>query len=274
MKWYFLLFLLVGVVSKIDAGWWNSSKVTIVCSNGSNTICAGGKITINGITVTNSSENQVIGSGVPVKRTVDLSMHKKQIKKLIVGGIASVKFVQGNEDSVVIEADDNIQEYLQADVHNNSLEIGLCGNGSLRINTPIVYYISLKSLEKITLSGSVAFYGSGITSEELQLKLSGSTNFNSAVQTKQLSIKMSGSSRIKVSGETQHQSLKMSGSSRYDGERLKSKEGAVSASGASEVMIAVEDVLHIDVSGVVSVRYLGSPVLRVSKSGCASVKKG
>src|SRR5215510_2714711 len=70
-----------------------------------------------------------------------------------VSGSGELQIEQTGTESLAISADDNLLQYHTADVRGGQLTLGM-KNGSYGTLTPVVYKLTVKSLNGIVLSGS------------------------------------------------------------------------------------------------------------------------
>ncbi len=216
----------------------------------------------------------VVGSGVSVKRPLMFMWKdKKPFDTLSVSGIGTVQFVQGDGESIAIEADENIHEYIDVKMDDNVLEIRIKDNVHLRPKTPIVYSISFKTVKEVELAGSVLFKAPLITSEKLEVALSGATRFDATINAKKLEVEMAGASKMNVEGTVEKQELEIAGAAIYNAGKLRSKKAEIEAAGSSRVTVAVKNHLEVEGAGVAMVLYTGNPTLDVNKAGSATVQK-
>jgi len=60
----------------------------------------------------------------------------------------------GNEEKLVIEAEDNVIEYFDVDVFGGRLTIDIKRDVNLRLNEPVRYYLTVKELTEVEVSSS------------------------------------------------------------------------------------------------------------------------
>lgn len=166
-----------------------------------------------------------------------------------VGGVFQVEITAGKEFSVLVDADDNLLQYIKTEVNGDVLHI----ETTERINstTPIKVRISAPDIESIGASGAS------------KVTLNGVKNSN-------LSVDTSGASKVKIEGETAAVRVEVSGASSVDAESLKAKTAEVDASGASSVNLFVTERLVSDASGASRISYSGNPTSVEKRTSGAS----
>ena len=169
-----------------------------------------------------------------------------------VSGDAKVVIEPGDTESVEVVADDNLMQYLDAEVRDSKLVLGPKNLTSLAPTERVTYRIVAKTLKSLDASGSVSVEAKG-------------------VQTDSLSVSVSGSGEIEISGEAKEQKVVISGSANYEAENLNSRDASITISGSGNAVVAVSDKLDVQVSGSGNVEYIGSPQVTKSISGSGSV---
>src|SRR5215470_13465128 len=117
-----------------------------------------------------------------------------------VSGSIELFLTQGNEESVVISADDtNVRDKVITEVDNGVLRIYMERNkNKIQIDWPnqkkIRAYVSVKDIDYLSSSGSGKMHIEGnIKADKLKVDISGSGNMEGAVTTKEFSLGISGS---------------------------------------------------------------------------------
>jgi len=215
----------------------------------------------------------VLGSGNVISEDRDVS----GFSKVSVSGSGNLYIEQGDEESLTIEAEDNILPFITTEVSGNTLKIGFKTGINITTNiTPtknIEFYLRVKDLDSISASGSGSINCSGLSTDNLSIKTSGSRKVDmSNLKATSIDINSSGSVNITLTGTTDNQNIKTSGASKYFAEELKSKSCIIDASGSSEIIVNVSDDLNVTISGSTKVTYVGSPTITQKTSGSAAIK--
>ncbi len=196
------------------------------------------------------------------------------------GGI-DVYLTQGSDEAVVVSASkDKFREYIRTEVKEGVLNIyyknpegaGVYINSykkSLRV------YVSFKTLEKITASGACDIHITGIIAvPSLSVDLSGACDIKGEVKVNSLRVDVSGASDVRLSGTATDADLEASGASDLKCYDLVTANCKVSASGASDINITVNNELNVSASGASDVHYKGTCVIKeMRSSGASSIGK-
>ncbi len=215
------------------------------------------------------SSKTIQGSGIKARQEYPI----KDVDELKVSGSGKVILKQGDTESLVIEADDNILPHIEVEVDDGELSIHPERNTNLRSKSGIVYYLTLKEIEEIKLSGVVELESSLIEAKKLEFELSGATKVKARIKTDTLEIEGSGASKLYLEGETNKQKVEIAGSMHYDAGSLQSEIAEIEVLGASRVTVAVRKKLEVEASGVAVISYKGDPEVTKEISGAASVQK-
>jgi hypothetical protein len=179
---------------------------------------------------------------------------------------------QGDEEGVVVSAENShSRERIQTTVENGVLKIRCDKNAPGNRN--LKAYVSFKTLEKLTASGASDVYVQGsIKGEQLDIILSGASDFKGKVDLKNLNIEQSGASDAVISGTAANLKIQSSGASDLKGFELYAENCDASASGASDIRITVTRELNASASGASSVHHKGEAIIRtVSSSGASRI---
>lgn len=188
----------------------------------------------------------------------------------------NMKIVYSNKpsDTVSIEIQDNLLEYLTVEVKNGKLRIEPERNFVYSSNRTPVVHLSSEKLEKLTASGAISFKDSDVLeSDALTLDLSGACAIDIPVNVGSLIIVSAGADSITLSGTADSLKLDMSGASSADALDLQTKEADVTINGVGNCSISCSDKLDATINGAGSLKYKGSPELSKSVSGLGSVRQ-
>jgi hypothetical protein len=193
-----------------------------------------------------------------------------------------LKLVEGDIESLVVEAEDNIMPRIATRVSGGELFIefedstGLFGRnpGSISPTRPVRYTLTAKTLDGIHLSGAGTISAEKIRSGDLMLRISGAGSMNlSKISADMLAITLSGAGWLQLDGVTKTQAVHMSGIGEYRGRNLIARDTFITISGAGSATINSSDSLDATISGAGNVRYAGNPRLRETITGAGRVRQ-
>ncbi len=179
------------------------------------------------------------------------------------------------EEIIEIEANDNLHQYIEVRKINNTLEIGLKNNVSIRGNATLRAYITTKHVSAYSGSGASRFVlESDLDSENVSVQLSGASNFNGDITTNQFLADLSGASVMNISGTSKLMDIEISGASVSKDFGFSTDNLIAEISGASDMYITVNNEIDIDASGASILKYKGDAVIKHQDiSGASNVIK-
>jgi hypothetical protein len=191
----------------------------------------------------------VRGSGDVVKEKRDI----EEFTSLEVGGIFDVEIICGKEESLVIEAEDNLIPLIETEVKGNRLIISTKRHISPRNGLKIK--IKAREVNNIDISGACKVKVTEINSDKFFVGASGASNVYLSGKAKKLNIDVSGASNINASD-------------------LNTEIVKADLSGASKADIFVTQDLFADISGASHIDYYGDPKnIKYDCSGASSLNR-
>jgi Putative auto-transporter adhesin, head GIN domain len=188
-----------------------------------------------------------------------------------------VFLTQAPEHAVVVSSSDlSFRDQITTEVRNGTLFIGLKkSNLDWRGGKKLRAYISAPNLSKIELSGASDLNIENVFKcVDLELRLSGSSDFNGAIEAENIRLNSSGSSDYRLSGKAESIKISLSGSSDMKAYDFAADFCDISCSGTSDVEITVNKELSVNVSGASNVSYKGTAVVRnIKTSGSSNLRK-
>ncbi len=203
---------------------------------------------------------------------------KKETRKIStfdaisVGGAFNVILTQGDTESQIVEADENLLPIIKTRVSGGTLRVTTEEN--IRNSKALNLYISFREIDKLDISGACNLEcTNALTFSNLKLEASGASEIDLDLTTELLLCDFSGASEINLAGKVRECEFEVSGASEIDAYDLIAEEIELRASGASEAKLHATKSLRIRASGASSVRYMGDPNVDSNVSGAGSVKK-
>ncbi len=215
------------------------------------------------------AQKKIKGSGNVKTETREIS----DFDELRVGGAFSVVLKKSSSNSVILEMDDNILQYVETKVSGGTLKIKTQSDINIQNSTKLKVTVNYTSLNHIDISGACNLSSEDVlVSDDIICELSGAGKLEIEIKSKKFSADVSGAGSMVVSGESSFQRLDLSGAASYKAYDLITAESVVHASGASSARVNVTKKLDAHASGASSIRYKGSPGEKdIHKSGAASI---
>jgi hypothetical protein len=210
------------------------------------------------------------GNGNVVTQERDVSEDFDQVK-----GSAGldVYLTQGEENKIVVEADENLLQYIETDVENGKLHITTSENiGRSEAKKVHVTYKELNTIE--ASSGADVVGKSVVKSKNLSLKSSSGADLTLEVFSKDITAKSSSGSNMTLSGKASSLKADASSGSELNAKKLLVLNCNAEASSGAEVTVNVKERLETHSSSGGDINYYGNPVsVNSDKSHSGSVNK-
>ncbi len=192
---------------------------------------------------------------------------------LSVSGHFSVYLTQGEATTLVFEADENLQEYLELKESNGMLSLST--REKIATAEALNLIISSPVFERIDISGAAEIVGeTAIEGQSLVLTCSGASQVDLDVALEKLKVNISGAADIYLQGEAVESSYAISGAANFKSRELECARARLHMSGAGDAEIYASESLDLRISGAASCVYYGDATVSKEISGVGSVSKG
>lgn len=184
-----------------------------------------------------------------------------------------VYLTKGTDARIIVETDENLQQFIETEVKNGKLEITTSKKiGWSKAKKVYVTFIDLNEIQ--AASGASIVSNSLIKSENLSLNSSSGGELEIEVFSKALVAQTSSGSEIKVRGKSSSFSANASSGSEIDAKELQTIEAKVQASSGADIKLQVRDKLTAQASSGAEIQYYGNPLsVDANKSSSGSVNK-
>jgi hypothetical protein len=185
----------------------------------------------------------------------------------------TVLLSQGSE-SLVIRADEEIIEYIHAQVMGDLLRIWTDPGVSFNQVGPIEFHLSVPELRLAEIAGAGSVLADGFAVQDLVLRSTGAGYLEVLnIAGRSLEVSLSGAGNVTVSGSVDEQRFVGTGAGRYDARDLASDRAVVEINGAGSATVQVRNRLSVTVNGAGWVYYLGNPQVDSTINGAGGVQK-
>lgn len=177
----------------------------------------------------------------------------EEFTRIDAGGAFTIKVYVGKSNSLKINAEENLLQYIKTNVENGTLHIDSKKN--LNPKKDIEIRITTPNLASIEASGANNVYVVGLNEKEFFVSLSGAGN-------------------VDLKGIADKLRAEISGAGNIDAKELKARDVIISVSGAASADVFAKEALDASVSGVGSIDYYGNPEkTRTNVSGVGSITR-
>lgn len=210
---------------------------------------------------------RIVGSG----NVTTESRPVADIQSVDLAGSGDLTIIQGDTESLSIEAEDNILPLLETPVDKGALRIGLKGDAAPTV--PIKMKLNVKTLNSAQLSGSGKIRTEKLTAPgtlEVSLKGSGLIDLK-GIECEKWNLAVVGSGTVKAAGHAKEQKVMVVGSGDYEGFGLETGAAEVTISGSGDCEINAKDKLTATISGSGDIDYTGAATVTKKVSGSGAV---
>lgn len=219
----------------------------------------------------------VRGSGRVVEETRQIS----GVRAVELATIGELTIEIGDAESLRIEAEDNLLEYLETEVRDGVLVIDTQRGANLMATRPVRYFLTVTAFDEIALSSSGNAVAPDLEAQRFTVRVSSSGDLQiGSVRADTLVVDMSSSGDVSMDGleadliratisssgsleigggAVERQEITMGSSGNYRARELESREVEISVSSSGDAAIRVSDRLKATLSSSGDVEYVGRP---------------
>jgi len=165
---------------------------------------------------------------------------------------------QTDSESIVVEADENLHEYIITEVEGSVLNIYTDAN--IRKAERKRVYVTMKDIREIkTTSAGDVIGETPVRTDKLELTANSAGNINLEVYVKSLDVDISSSGDITLNGKADFLEASLSSAGDLNAYELDVKDADISASSAGDADVTVSDKLTARASSAGDINYRGNP---------------
>jgi len=185
----------------------------------------------------------------------------------------NVYVLQGDKESLRVEADENLMEHIITRVKDNELILKVDGN--IRRVTKMDIYLTLVNVNEINISSGADFETRNtINAENLDISVSSGADAKMELNTKELSCSVSSGADATLKGKSVFFYGKASSGSDLKAKQLIAKSCKAKASSGGDVTVYAEEEIEAHASSGGDVNYYGNPTrVNVSDSSGGDVNR-
>ncbi len=195
--------------------------------------------------------------------------------ELVLTGVFNLEIKSGDEYRLVIDADQDVLDYLTVTNKNGTLTISTKDEYKNQQATKIKLYLTCKNLDYIKIGGVGNVTSANvIKSEDMEIIISGVGRTSLELETKSLMAKVSAVGEVVFTGNANKATLNISGVGSFDASDFIVKDMFVTNSGIGNVQVHATEELDLTSSGIGGVTYYGDPERKnINNSGLGKVKQ-
>ena len=211
------------------------------------------------------------GSGHVVSETRQVN----GFRALEVSYPAQVIVRQSSQESLDIEAEDNLLPGLKTEVDNGVLRIfyKIATGKRVHATKPVKIRIVANDLREIAFTSAGELLVEAFKTDALDVALSGAGNLHlNDVQLNGLQVNLSGAGSVMTSGRADSLHINISGFGDFKGTDLHGRDTDINISGAGSATVWADRALTANISGAGSINYYGSASVTKQISGAGRVR--
>ena len=180
---------------------------------------------------------------------------------------------QDNNQSVRVEADNNIIEYIVTKVENGVLKVyfdrSITFAGSKKV------YVTMREIERLSTSSAGDIIGTNLLKcADLSLTATSAGDIKLEVQADHIDINISSSGDIDLGGECRTMKASLSSAGDLNAFNMKAREVDINVSSAGDASVYASERLEARASSAGDIRYLGDPeYVNAHSSSAGSIRK-
>lgn len=190
-----------------------------------------------------------------------------------VGSGIDVFLTQGETQSVEVEADENLQEWIRTEVEGSVLHIYT--EKVIRLAKTKRVNITVKTIDKIDISSAGDVTGlSKFKTDNLDIDMSSAGDLDFEVEANEIKLSISSAGDVNLKGKANKLNADLSSAGDLDAYDLEVKEGDISVSSAGSARVFVTEEASFRCSSAGNISYKGEPRIReINTSSAGSVNK-
>lgn len=217
------------------------------------------------------AQNKLRGNGnvITQERTVS------SFNKIIVNGVYNVYLTQGENESVKVETDENLQEVVIVKNSGDALILSWKKGINVKKKTKMNVYVTLKDIAKLEIKGvGNVKTSSKLSLNELDIEASGVGNTSLELDCKKLDGEISMVGNFTLKGKVAEVTLDNNGTGALRAFDLVAQKLEINNSGIGKVEVNAQQEISITSSGIGSVYYKGNAkTTKLDHRGMGKIKK-
>jgi hypothetical protein len=212
--------------------------------------------------------DRIDGSGDVVTETREVAA----FDRVVLGGEGAVVIREGEDESLTVETDDNLLEYIESSVSDGTLEIRTTEGVDIAPTDSVLYEIGMADVTGIELLGAGSIEIERWSADGAEIALGGAGEIVvGEFDGTRLTVDFPGVGEISISGAVDHQDVTLAGVGEYGAGGLESLTARVEASGTGTATVWAVDSLEATATGVGVIQYYGDPELTEQVGGVATI---
>jgi hypothetical protein len=179
----------------------------------------------------------------------------------------------GEEESLLIEADDNLLPYIKTDIHDGALTIGNRPEMILKPSQEIRYVLTVRSLESIAVLSLGSIIAPALQADHFLVEINSTGKIAIAsLNTKSLEVTIVSIGDVEIrGGQVESQQVTIASTGTYTAGDMRSQNAEISIKSSGGATIWVTDHLDVNIKSNGDVYYYGSPDVSLETASSGKV---
>ncbi len=222
-----------------------------------------------GLTIAQPNVIQGLGNVVVEARSVS------DFNRVSLSGSGEVVITQGEDESLTVEADDDLMQYIKTEVKNGTLTLGFTDearNKGVQPSEAIRFNLSVKEVVGIHIGGAGYIQAASLDTDRLEIVIGGAGDVNiGSLTAEELVVRIGGVGNAELTGQVVEQDIRIPGGGNYRAAQLESQTATVEVRGAGSVTLWATNTLDVQISGAGNVAYYGNPNVTKKIAGVGTI---
>jgi len=218
----------------------------------------------------------VMGEKVTGNGKVNTKNHAvESFSRLKIETVCKVEITQSDKEEVIVEADENLHDYIEIQQNGDQLRVRTRENVNFRSFEKLIIRIHVKAINDLNIAsvGNV-ICTNALVADDISVKVSSVGNTELKLNAKSTDCRFSTVGRLKMEGAANQAVVKNSSVGGVDMEEFKAKVLRINNSSVGGIQVYASEEIYVTHSGVGGLSYGGNPqVKEIKDSGIGKVKQ-
>ena len=218
----------------------------------------------------------VMGEKVTGNGNVNIKTHAvESFSRLKIETVCKVEITQSDKEEVIIEADENLHDYIEIQQNGDQLRVRTRENVSFRSFEKLIIRIHVKAINDLNIAsvGNVVCTNE-LVADDLNVKVSSVGNTELKLNVGSTDCKFSTVGRLLIAGAADKAVVKNASVGGVNMEEFQAKVLRINNSSVGGIQVYASDEIYVNHSGVGGLTYSGNPqVKEIKDSGIGKVKQ-
>jgi hypothetical protein len=212
----------------------------------------------------------VVGSG----NVIEESRPVRGFRGVELEGPGELFIQQGQEESLRVEAEDNLIQYFTSEVVDGMLKIYVRGNVGMNTKQIMRFYVTARDLDTIIVSSLATVTSPALETAQLTVRVGDGGRVKiETLMADRLVVHVDGLSSLSIaSGEVGEQDLTVLGGA-YEAGGMQSVRVSARLTGLGSATVRVSEHLQVDIQEGGTVQYVGNPIVEREVGGLGQIKR-